>query len=159
MQTNVHANERPSRFLKQRIGAFSEVLTFFASEPKRQVAFLLQIEFWDWEMDGLIFAIESFTARSVAWHMSGRSANDLLATRGLLLTSHSRKRYSFAIQTVKVVAPTGDLADLVSQWNHLVDRCENLLDHEKSHRTRESGGRALENLARYRKQPLHPNAG
>lgn len=51
MQTHVHANERPSRFLTGRIEGFREVLSYFAALPPRQIAFLLQLEFWDWEID------------------------------------------------------------------------------------------------------------
>ena len=59
MQTHVHANERPSRFLTGRIEGFREVLFYFAALPPRQIAFLLQLEFWDWEMDEIICILDA----------------------------------------------------------------------------------------------------
>lgn len=151
MITKVHANERPSRFLKSRIENFAEALQFFVPMPQRQVAFLLQIDFWDWEMDEILYAVASFGEREKAWRLSGRTADDLLGSRGILLRSKTRKSYGAAVQVTKVVAPVAELRSLVDLWNDLIERCEGLLDRQEIEQTLHAGGKALPDLSNYRK--------
>jgi hypothetical protein len=151
MITKVHANERPSRFLKSRIESFAEALQFFVPMPQRQVAFPLQIDFWDWEMDEILYAVASFGEREKAWRLSGRTADELLGSQGILLRSKSRKSYGAAVQVTKVVAPLAELQSLVDQWNDLIGRCEGLLDREEIEQTLLAGGKALADLSKYRK--------
>lgn len=151
MITKVHATERPSRFLKSRIENFSEALQFFVPMPQRQVAFLLQIDFWDWEMDEILYAVASFGEREKAWRLSGRTADDLLGSQGILLRSKTRKSYGAAVQVTRVVAPADELRSLVDQWNDLIGRCEALLDREEIEQTLQAGGKALPDLSKYRK--------
>ncbi|MCW1924566.1 hypothetical protein OKA05_18520 [Luteolibacter arcticus] len=151
MITNVHANERPSRFLKSRIENFAEALAFFTPMPQRQVAFLLQIDFWDWEMDEILYAVSNFGDREQAWRLSGRTADDLLGSQGILLRAKTRKSYGAAVQVTKVVAPLVDLRNLVDQWNDLVARCEALLDRGEIEKTLIVGGKVLQDLSKYRK--------
>jgi len=151
MITNVHANERPSRFLKSRIENFAEALTFFTPMPQRQMAFLLQIDFWDWEMDEILYAVSSFGDREKAWHLSGRTADDLLGSQGILIRAKTRKSYGNAVQVTKVVAPLADLRSLIDRWNNLIGRCEALLDRDEIEKTLLVGGKALQDLTKYRK--------
>jgi hypothetical protein len=151
MITKVHANERPSRFLKSRIENFAEALQIFIPMPQRQVAFLLQIDFWDWEMDEILYAVASFGEREKAWRLSGRTADELLGSQGILLRSKSRKSYGAAVQVTKVVAPTDEIRSLVGQWNDLIGRCEGLLDREEIEQTLLAGGKAVADLSKYLK--------
>jgi hypothetical protein len=152
MQTHVHANERPSRFLTGRIEGFREVLSYFAALPPRQIAFLLQLEFWDWEMDEIIYAVRNFEERAAAWCLSGRLADEILTSNGILLAMKFRKKYAAAVQTAKVTAPVQDLDHLIDCWNELLTRCEAMLDQSEIVQTVNAGGRVLPNLAKFRKQ-------
>lgn len=161
MQTHVHANERPSRFLTGRIEGFREVLSYFAALPPRQIAFMLQLEFWDWEMDEIIYAVRNFAERAAAWCLSGRLADEILTSNGILLAMRFRKKYAAAVQTARVTAPVQDLNHLIVSWNELLTRCEAMLDQQEIDQTLNAGGRVLPDLAKFRKQttsmtPLSP---
>jgi hypothetical protein len=102
-------------------------------------------------MDEILYAVNSFGEREKAWRLSGRTADDLLGSQGVLLRSKTRKSYGAAVQVTKVVAPLAELGSLVDQWNDLIGRCEGLLDREEIEQTLQAGGKALSDLSKYRK--------
>jgi len=151
MTTEVSVKQRPSQFLLSRIESLAGTFTFFSRQTDRQVAFLLQIDFWDWEMDEMIFAVSNFSEREKAWRVSSRTAEDMLRAEGILLKNRVRDAYGPAEQFSAMRAPTAELARLITTWNDLLDACTELLDVKWTEQTLKAGGKALPNLSKYRK--------
>ena len=65
--------ERPSQYLLEKIQAFDTVLDFFGYsskgviETEKRVIFLITIDFWEWEIENLIYSCQTFKERSQAW--------------------------------------------------------------------------------------------
>lgn len=151
MTTEVSAKQRPSQFLQLRIDNLAGTLTFFSRREEHKVAFLLQIDFWDWEMDEMIYAVGNFSEREKAWRVSGRTADEILRSQGLILKKRVRIDYGPAVQTSEIAAPSADLAKLIAAWNDLISACNELLDSNQTEQTLKVGGKALRNLSKYRK--------
>jgi hypothetical protein len=151
MSTDALHDQRPSRFLKQRIECFAETLAFFSRQTQFKVAFLLQLHFWDWEMDEILYAVANFTEREKAWRVSGHTADEMLIADGIFLKNKALGSYGPSTQTNRVIAPQDDLANLVCRWNDLLSECERMLDPNCIAQIEKSGGKALQNLSQYRK--------
>ena len=72
-------HERPSQYLIDKCKSLDTTISFFGHGAvlEKRLTFLAQIEFWDWEMDEMIYAIESFQKRSQAWE-AGKEAIDTM---------------------------------------------------------------------------------
>lgn len=76
---------RPSQYLVDKIVTLRKVLEFFGKESgdymrtinERLVIFLAQMDFWDWEIENLIFSFDTFDERSRAWESSGHVSSHL----------------------------------------------------------------------------------
>jgi hypothetical protein len=138
--------EKPSLYLIQKAEILGHTLDFFLggtgdpkaaskNAPERQVQFLAQIEFWDWEMENVIAAYADFDRRSRTWE----SENSVLANlrrMGIPVRyksinrvrwSRSEVRYGIRRET-KIVAPYDVLSEVVEKWNTLLTHCEKHLD-------------------------------
>lgn len=153
MNTNTDApcDQRPSRFLKQRIECFADTLAFFSRQTQYKIAFLLQLDFWDWEMDEILYAVANFTEREKAWRVSGHTADEMLIAGGIFLKNRALGSYGPSTQSNRVIAPLDDLAKLVDRWNDLISECERMLDPNCTAQLLKVGGKALQDLNKYRK--------
>lgn len=151
---------KPSVYLTEKCQVLKKVLTFFLdstsgycrSVTEKRVVFLAQIDFWDWEMDELIFSFDQFDERSKVWQ-SEVSLTDSLANRGILVRNSvlrdiSEKRWRREVryrpvldndeityvrpETEYVTAPLDELNVVIRRWNKLLEMCEqNVLEKEK----------------------------
>jgi hypothetical protein len=129
---------------------------------ERLVAFLVQIDFWDWEMENLIYSFGSFAERSQAWEFeSGQGLANGLKSRGIWIRFGAVKgikgrRKSRGHFATRVVAPVDALNSLIEKWNALLAACEEhvLIPGDERQRASELGAYVLLDLARYRKTPL-----
>ncbi len=70
---------RPSVYLLNKCEAVDKVLDFFLATEgsycrtlaEKRAVFLAQIDFWDWEIENLIFSFDSFMERVKAWNSTG----------------------------------------------------------------------------------------
>jgi len=151
MTTEIEVKQRPSQFLLSRIENLAAAFTFFSRQSDRKVAFLLQLDFWDWEMDEMIFAVSNFAEREKAWRVSGRTADDMLRAEGIVLKNKVRNAYGPSTQANPVSAPNAELAKLIATWNDLLNACNELLDVKWTKQTSKAGGKAQLDLSKYRK--------
>ena len=151
MNTDTLCDQRPSRFLLARIESFAETLGFFARRTQYKVTFLLQLDFWDWEMDEILYAVGNFTERERAWRVSGHTADEMLGASGIFLKNRALGSYGPSTTFNKVMAPQGELAQLIARWNELLGECEAMLDPNYISQILKSGGKALPDLSKYRK--------
>jgi hypothetical protein len=151
MSTDATCDQRPSRFLKQRIECFAETLAFFSRQTQSKVAFLLQLDFWDWEMDEILYAVGNFAEREKAWRVSGHTADEMLIADGIFLKNRALGSYGPATQSTRVIAPLDDLAKLVARWDDLISECERMLDPNCTAQLLKVGGKVLQDLTKYRK--------
>lgn len=151
MNTEAIHNQRPSLFLEQRIACFAVTLAFFSRQTQFKVAFLLQLDFWDWEMDEILYAVANFSEREKAWRVSGHTAGEMLVAGGIHLKNRAIGSYGPSKQSHRVIAPQDDLAKLVTRWNDLLSECERMLDPNTIAQMAKTGGKALQDLTKYRK--------
>ena len=171
---------RPSEYLLAKVNCLSEAVRFFSAEGRgdraRRVVFLVQIEFWDWEFENLLFSFENFSERADVWTADAPTIEHMLQEKGLILNVrqvrplakglHEGKREhewrqqpdgswkrDFVGIRDEVKPPVDRLNALVDRWNRLLDLCEKLLNYKKAKEIKGCGGVAVENLDAYRKKP------
>ncbi len=170
-------NKRPSVYLEEKCAALDQVLDYLnqgsSLRPRveRLVALLVQIDFWDWEMDNLIYSFTSFAERAQAWEFeNGQGLANGLKTRGFWVRFGAVKGIKSRRQWVtmhwgsasQVIAPWTALNALIEKWNQLIAACEEevLIAREERERAASVGAHILLDLSRYRKLRVSaPNAG
>jgi hypothetical protein len=161
--------KRPSLYLLERCQELSRVLDFFHEVRRvplgldeRLVVFLTQMGFWEWELDNIIYAFNSFAERSRAWdNDSGSSMAESLKARGLPVRFSAVKnikvnRHNRAERMRQVIAPIEELNRVIGVWNDLLDLCEERVMQSAEERKRDAnlGANVLTDLAQFRKTPL-----
>lgn len=158
--------ERASVYLIERASSLTQALNFFTKGQKnidgdeKKMIFLAQIDFWDFEVESLIYCFQSFAERQKAWNTIGSveekiSKNKLLIRPNFIKNlgdsrSHWRWRYQ---RRANVVAPIEALLNLVNEWNVLLDRSEYLLATEKMAKNANlCGVKVLTNLQGFKKR-------
>jgi hypothetical protein len=172
--------ERPSVYLEEKCEGLEKVIDFFLSSKggllkpadEKLLVFLHQIDFWDWEIENLIFSFDNFEERSRAWETTGGIAAYLNNRFGILVKNKTadrveldrryrevRRRYKEwwnpdAAKKNEVYAPWEKLVKVVDKWNQLITLCEErVLVAEKHRKTAaDLGAQVLPNLDKFRKQ-------
>lgn len=153
-------SERASQYLTRKCEALLEAISFFNRATgshgpglnEKRLTFLAQIDFWNWEMDELIYCVSSFGDRCKAWEASKTDLDRMLRTQGIivrknqLLDATAYRRWSYHVQNV--VAPVDKLKEVIEVWNKLLTDCEKLMQEGLG----EYGVEALENLDKFRKK-------
>ena len=157
---------RPSVYLLKKAECLLEAINFFlgsgrgtwASAAEKRLVFLSQIEFWEWEVDNLVFSFESFAERSVAWENVDEIRKQLarlgISARSKVLHGlEVDRRWSkwYRQQQDPVVAPMEALGSVVSRWNELLDLCEKKLLYPTADEAIKLGAAIVADLAKYRK--------
>jgi hypothetical protein len=157
---------RPSVYLEDKCKTFETLLDYFLAEKgsfnktvnEKLLAFLYQIDFWDWEIENLIFSFDNFEERSQAWQGSANSnVNAIWLRHGLPIKSNLVsfwKDYSSRYyKGEKVVAPVKHLNKVIDKWNKLLDRCvDRVFMEEKTIQSAiEMKAQILPNLDKYKK--------
>lgn len=133
--------KRTSVYLEKKAESLIEALNFFmnpqnkTSLGERLIIFLSQIRFWDWEVESLLYSVNSFDERSKAWE-STQSIEEHLRKEGILFRHGVLQRVEgdrrdnrwltriYGVQHDKVVAPEEIVKKLIATWNEILDRCE-----------------------------------
>lgn len=159
--------ERASVYLETRAEAMITSLNFFmgtsstAPGTKRRLVFLAQIEFWEWELDNVVYAFESFEERARAWSSAG-SVLGTVSAQGFVVPTNKVKsvrekdrweswarRRGYKGTRQKVVAPVDTLRRLVYTWNNLLDQCNSVVN--TSRKKFEDMGMAIKIPSDYKK--------
>lgn len=126
------SEQRTSLYLVNRAEALRGALRFFGSPHRSkfdlQLQFLAQIDFWDWELENLIFSFTNLAERSKTWR-SPQATQAKLDTLGVVLPAKllTKVRWSGRWQVkaqVERVAPTDLLREVIELWNQLIDEVE-----------------------------------
>lgn len=128
--TETKNTSRTSLYLVRRADALLGVLRFFL-EPggngrSRRLTFLAQSDFWEWEVENLIYSFTNFAERSRAWR-SPKAAAEQLNQLGIvvpaMLSGRPRWRGSRwqANRQHNRVAPLDLLREAIDTWNRLID--------------------------------------
>ena len=128
---------RSSVYLAEKAASLQQALEFFLTgqnQLERHLVFLAQIDFWDWEIETLMFAFENYEVRSRAWNSVQGLLNGITANKLNVKLSEKQER-SLRVERgtwrsnrkVKVVAPTSELVQLLETWHQVLDVCEPLI--------------------------------
>lgn len=166
-------SERPSVYLVSKAEALKTTLEFFHKKhesSEKLIVFLTQIDFWDWEMDNLIYSFEDFEKRSQSWR-AAKDLPDLLSQNKIDVRADALDkviwkqdcanwreacdlRYGRRSGQVHVVAPMETLNAVISRWNDLLDICEKKIISSHAKKAAQYGADLLPNLNKFRKKPL-----
>ena len=160
--------EKPSAYLVGKCECLGKVVDFFASNSggycrtvkDKRAVFLSQIDFWDWEMDELVYSVESFEERSKAWETAGTLRECLAKLQipvdpAILYKIESERGWNvYTLGKNQVTAPYEALNDIIRKWNKLLDICEStlLLDKKEIMKLTEMNCNFIPNLDKYRKK-------
>ena len=159
--------DRPSKYLLDKVANMSGALHFFWSNEQsnknslkeKRLVFLSQIDFWDWEMETLIFSFSNFEDRSKAWTEPGQ-IELLLRSQGILVSNSSIRSAGNLPWNNRwkrrgvVYAPIKELNDCIETWNMLLAACEETVILHNVDDMINLGGNFIHNLDKYRKKPL-----
>lgn len=147
---------RPSKYLSEKAQNFSQALSFFIDRSgkhsliDKRLVFLAQIDFWDWEMDTLIFSFDNFKERSQAWAKGSKHIKESLLRLGIPFKHNMLERLSLWDQN-RVFAPIKELNVCIDQWNRLLALCEETLLMDPA-LVEKFGMSSEPNLNKYRKE-------
>jgi hypothetical protein len=122
---------RTSLYLVRRAEALLGALRFFAGASignQRRLQFLAQIDFWEWEIDNLIYSFTNLAERQRTWN-SAEAARQKLGRLGVAVSAklirsvrwRGKWRIRFAQNRV---APVDLLREVIEIWNRLVETVE-----------------------------------
>lgn len=123
---------RTSLYLVLRAEALLGALKFFAKTSpdasRRRVQFLAQSDFWEWEIDNLIYSFTNLAERQKSWQ-SSHDALAKLATLGVAVNVRLLKRVRHGSdwklnRKGTRVAPVELLKEVIEIWNGLIDAAE-----------------------------------
>ncbi len=160
---------RNSKYLEGKAANLQIALQFFMKgNNDRTLAFLDQIDFWDWEVEELLFSFKNFDERAAAFETT--NPGSLALDRGLMISAkiaHNAKsdrrwnvrQAQYRPEKSKVEAPTDMLQQLLNTWEELLEKAEKLLMTDKMLKTVTASGAtgfadSVNNLSKYRKPQL-----
>ena len=151
-------NERPSVYLLRKAEALYEALHFFDNSNDHRIRFLAQIEFWEWEVENLIYSFESFEERSAIWCrpdaiLRSLAAHGVSARSKVVRQLEANRRWIawYARIESPVRAPIEALAQVIEVWNGLLKACERSLFNPRVKEAIELGAHFVADLSKYRK--------
>lgn len=128
---------RTSKYLEAKAHTLRSALLFFMDRDKdeRLMSFLDQIDFWDWEVDELLFSFNNFADRAKSFETTEPSQR--AASFGLMVNPkkagniQSDRRWDRRWDTSKMAAPTDSLGETLMVWHTLLTEAEALLVSDK----------------------------
>lgn len=159
--------ERPSLYLVEKTDVLRRALDFFTATKSggrmtadmKRLAFLANIDFWDWEIENLIFSFSSFQMRAKAF---GTSSNleGAIRRQGLVVRAHivRKVRWSdFSDQyrvkrKEQVVAPHEILNEIIDKWNALLDLLDKSYYDPQAKNAVKLGADIHPDLSKFKKQ-------
>lgn len=132
MESPVQAR-RTSLYLVRRAEAMRDALLFFAeakSDPTRRLQFLAQSDFWEWELDNLVYSFTNLRERSATWQSEAAASAKLLqlglkvdGKRLARVRWNAEGRWSRKVRHDRV-APVELLREVIDAWNELIGTVE-----------------------------------
>lgn len=128
---------RPSVYLSNKASTLNEALRFFDAADtqklrvERHLCFLSQLDFWEWQVDDLIYSFDTFRKRSQDWESTHSIADNLIRqgflikTKSLIQVRQKRNHPFLTTKLPKVVAPEFLFKTVLETWNALLDAVEN----------------------------------
>ena len=123
---------RTSFYLTRKAEALLGVLRFFHDRHgplHRRLQFLAQSDFWEWEMDNLIYSFVNFQERSKTWRSSNHAVRKL-AVAGIAVDARIARKVRWRLghwqhkDATRRVAPVELLRETIDLWNEVVDQAE-----------------------------------
>jgi hypothetical protein len=123
---------RTSLYLTRKAEALVGVLRFFrdgSSPPHRRLQFLAQSDFWEWEMDNLIYSFTNLQERSKTWQSTDHAIGKLGAL-GIAVDAKISRKVRWRTgdwqqkDATRRVAPVQLLKEAIDLWNEVVDAAE-----------------------------------
>lgn len=147
-------SKRNSVFLEDKTKALKQSLSFFANANKRaKTIFFSQVDYWEFEIDLLIYSFQTFTERQNCWRSSEQIKQNFLKNK--IPVKNSFWQDIPNQNTSNVVAPIELLNETIDLWNSLVSHCEKYLMSEKEiQRAIECGASFISNLHHMKKSHL-----
>jgi hypothetical protein len=149
---------RTSEYLASKIRNLLGSIKFFQRRKFSMLVFLRQIEFWNWELDELIFSVNNFKERRQVWMKEPADLISELEFEGYCLSEKEtllRNLRSGQKLSKEYVVPVDELNEVIREWNTLLAQVENqLFDRKRITNIRSSNGVAIGSLDRYRKKSL-----
>lgn len=159
---------RTSKYLDAKAQNLRSALLYFTDSSNRQpkedrlVAFLDQIDFWDWELDELLFSYRNFDERAEAFEST--EPGQRAAQFGLMVNPKKAKslqrdrrwdawRNRLSGDSQKMEAPEDSLAETLTVWHSLLTEAEGMLASDKLLEQAKAAGvmNVSTSLAKYRK--------
>lgn len=158
---------KPSIYLKTKAEALYNSLDYMIQSSgsksivEKTVVFLAQIDFWDWEMEELIFSFKNFEERSKVWDST--DVNNLLSKNNFAINKKTisklqdlfySKDFAYRIygqRREKVVAPYEILNKTIKKWNDVLDECK----HRLMKNPEEFGIQCDNNIDRFKKELIN----
>lgn len=124
--------QRTSLYLVRRAEALLGALQFFrkggGDTVSRRLRFLAQSDFWEWEMENLIYSFVNLAERARTWdadEFAVRKLGHLGIKLDAKLVKSARWRGDWRIETnTQRVAPVELLQQVIDLWNELLALCE-----------------------------------
>lgn len=163
---------KESKYLVTKIEAFDLAFKFFSTRSARRgvdekmMIFLANIDFWDWEIENLIYSVANFEDRSKAFEtlddlLSGIMKKGFILKRSKLEDiKYTRRREKRYLQYFKcafknpVVAPVGLMNQVIEDWNEFLTRIEKRLMSNTAKSFEDWGESMKANLSAYKKEKL-----
>lgn len=133
--TNDKERKQTSLYLVRRAEALIGALRFFAGDGShgnvRLVQFVTQSDYWEWEVDNLIYSFTNLAERQATWH-SSHARGEKLAKLDVRISARMARQVrwqteggGWAVKTASVrVAPAEMLREAIDLWNAVVSRAE-----------------------------------
>jgi len=162
--------ERPSVYLLQKTQSLKDAIDFFFADKKanananeNRLVFLAQLDFWDWEMENLIFSFDTFNDRSKDWENSADPISYHLSKLNIKVKYKRIERlkierrdggaYSYAVShKMAVIAPVDALNALIDRWNDLLSLCEEKMLDANVKNAVKMGANLLTDLSKYKRK-------
>lgn len=158
----------PSVYLTEKCETLETVFDFFVygshhkTINEKLLVFLHQIDFWEWEIDNLVFSFQNFSERSTAWDVE-KTLTDL-KFRGIIVKTNidydiGFGRYVRQYSEKKVVAPVEVLNRVICKWNRILDLCEErvMISESAAQDYINLKAQIIINLNKYRKSEFMPS--
>jgi len=161
---------RESKYLIRKIEAFDTAFKFFSKcssgmgVEEKMMIFLCNMNFWDWEIENIIYSVVNFEDRSEAFENFSSLIEGVMKSGFLLKQSkvedvkldrrwknHSSCRSK---STSQMVAPVDQLNQLIDDWNDFLSRIEKKLMSKTAKSFENWGENMKADLSSFKKEKL-----
>jgi hypothetical protein len=154
-----HHEQKTSLYLVRRAEALRGALRHFQAAGSdavgKRLRFLAQSDFWEWEVENLVYSFSNLAERSHVWEADEfaiRKLGQLGIKLDTKLAKRVRWRGGWRLDTnVQRVAPIELLEQVIAVWNELIEQCEAHFVRPMQEKARKYGIETCRDLAHLRK--------